>query len=94
MKRVSDGRHVKLAASSAVAVAALLGLSACSHGSDDDPAEEAPQFLANAETCKALTGKFIPSSAIGESSTGASVTSATYNSRSCAGGETLPVRGG
>jgi pimeloyl-ACP methyl ester carboxylesterase len=78
MKRVSDGRHVKFAASSAVAVAALLGLSACSHSSDDDPGEQTPQFLANAETCKALTGKFIPATAIGEPSTGASVTSATY----------------
>jgi len=53
-------------------------LAACGGHDDSSSNGNAPQLVQNAQTCAALAGKKIDSSAIGEPTTGAVVTSASY----------------
>jgi pimeloyl-ACP methyl ester carboxylesterase len=64
----------------ALSLSAVVGLSltlaACGGGDNDN--SSTPQPVQNAQTCSALKGKFIDASLIGEPSSGATVTAATY----------------
>jgi pimeloyl-ACP methyl ester carboxylesterase len=69
--------------SRALALSAVAGLSLAGCGGSDNNnnntgAATTPQFAANVQTCEALAGKTIEASLIGEPTTGAVVTSASY----------------
>ena len=60
------------------AVLAAAVLAACGGGDDDDDDDDSASLQQTPATCAALNGRTIAASAIGEPSTGAVVTSATY----------------